>query len=112
MRALPGLAPAARLPWFLGFALVSWSLAGLATAAGHALMPLLDPALLAALLFANPLYFALLLAAGMGVPASRRAVLAGALAAPVGLLLPPAWALLGAGLLGGTVAFLAGRGRA
>ena len=112
MQALPGLAPTARLPWFLGFALVSWSLAGLATAAGHALMPLLDPALLAALLFANPLYFALLLAAGMGVPASRQAVLAGALAAPVGLLLPPAWALLGAGVLGGTVAFLAGRGRA
>ena len=111
MHALPGLAPAARLPWFLGFALASWCLAGMATAAGHALMPLLDPAILAALLFANPLYFALLLAAGMGVPASRRAVLAGALAAPVGLLLPPAWTLLGAGLLGGTVAFLAGGGR-
>ncbi len=110
MRALPGLAPAARLPWFLGFASASWCLAGLATAAGHALMPLLDPALLAALLFANPLYFALLLAAGTGAPASRRAVLAGALAAPVGLLLPPAWTLLGAGLLGGTLAFLAGRG--
>ena len=31
--------------------------------------------------------------------------------APAGLLLPPAWALLGAGLLGGTLAFLAGRGR-
>lgn len=112
MQALPGLAPAARLPWFLGFALASWTLAGLATAAGHATMPLLDPALLAALLFANPLYFALLLAAGAGVsPASRRAVLAGALAAPLGLLLPPAWTLLGAGLLGGTIAFLAGGGR-
>lgn len=109
MQALPSLAPAARLPWFLGFALASWCLAGLATAAGHALMPLLDPATLAALLFANPLYFALLLAAGMEAPASRRAVLAGVLAAPVGLLLPPAWALLGAGLLGGTAAFLAGR---
>ena len=110
MPVLPGLAAEARLPWFLGFALMSWSLAGLATAAGHALMPLLDPAALAALLFANPLYFALLLAAGVGVPSSRRAVLGGALAAPVALLLPPAWALLGAGLLGGTVAFLLGRG--
>jgi predicted branched-subunit amino acid permease len=110
MQVLPGLAAEARLPWFLGFALMSWSLAGLATAAGHALMPLLDPAALAALLFANPLYFALLLAAGMRAPASRRAVLGGALAAPVGLLLPPAWALLGAGLLGGTLAFLLGRG--
>ena len=56
MQALPGLAPAARLPWFLGFALASWSLAGVATAAGHALMPLLDPVLLAALLIANPLF--------------------------------------------------------
>ena len=108
MQALPSLAPAARLPWFLGFALTSWCGAGLATAAGHALMPLLDPVLLAALLFANPLYFALLLAAGRGVPASRRAIIAGALAAPVALLLPPAWTLLGAGLLGGTAAFLAG----
>ena len=55
MQVLPSLAPAARLPWFLGFALASWCGAGLATAAGHALMPLLDPPLLAALLFANPL---------------------------------------------------------
>ncbi|GAA0606143.1 hypothetical protein GCM10009416_49290 [Craurococcus roseus] len=55
MQALSGLAPAARLPWFLGFALASWTLAGLATAAGHATMPLLGPALLAALLFAKPL---------------------------------------------------------
>ena len=109
MQALPGLEPGARLPWFLGFALASWTLAGTATAAGHALMPLLDPALLAALLFANPLYFALLLAAGARAPDARRAALAGALAAPVGLLLPPAWALLGAGLLGGTLAFLFGR---
>ena len=46
----------------------------------------------------------------MGAPASRRAILAGALAAPLGLLLPPAWTLLGAGLLGGTAAFLAGDG--
>ncbi|MBD0273065.1 MAG: AzlC family ABC transporter permease [Acetobacteraceae bacterium] len=109
MQALPGLEPGARLPWFLGFALASWTLAGTATAAGHALMPLLDPALLAALLFANPLYFALLLAAGARAPDARSAALAGALAAPVGLLLPPAWALLGAGLLGGTLAFLFGR---
>jgi predicted branched-subunit amino acid permease len=63
---------------------------------------------MAALLFANPLYFALLLAAEMGRPAPRRAVLAGVLAAPAALLLPPAWGLLGAGLLGGTAAFLLG----
>ena len=109
MRALPGVPPAWRLRWFLGFALASWVVAGLATAAGHHLAPLLGPGLLAALLFTNPLYFALLLAADLRQPAPRRAILAGVLAAPAALLLPPAWGLFAAGLLGGTAAFLIGR---
>lgn len=108
MRRLPGLAEAMRLPWFLGFALASWCAAAAATAAGHALAPRLDAPLRAALLFANPLYFALLMAAEWQVPPARRAMLLGALAAPLALLLPPAWGLLCAGLLGGTLAFLLG----
>jgi predicted branched-subunit amino acid permease len=113
MRVLPALPATHRLAWFLGFALVSWTVAGLATAAGHRAAPFLGPGLLAALLFTNPLYFALLLAADLRVAAPRRAIVAGVLAAPVALLLPPAWALLGAGLLGGTLAFIIGwlRGR-
>lgn len=113
MRVLPGLPAVARLPWFLGFALVSWSVAGASAVAGHWAAPLLGPAALAALLFANPLYFALLLAAEWRAAASRRAILAGVLAAPLALLLArwglAAWGLLAAGLLGGTVAFLLGR---
>ncbi len=113
MRRLPALPAPARLPWFLGFGLASWIAAALATAAGHALAPALDPALRAALLFANPLYFALLIAmeATGGTRPARLAILLGVLAAPVALLLPPAWGLLGAGLLGGTLAFLLGRRR-
>src|SRR5206468_3801073 len=101
VRGLPGLPPAhppARVP---GFALVSWVVAGLSTAIGHWAAPLLGPLLLAALLFTNPLYFALLLAADLRLPGPRRAILAGVVAAPVALLLPPAWGLLGAGVLGG-----------
>ena len=109
MRHLPALPEAARLPWFLGFAHASWIAAAAATAAGHRLAPHLDPALRAALLFANPLYFALLMAADLRVPAPRRAMLLGAAAAPAALLLPPAWGLLAAGLVGGTAAFLIGR---
>jgi predicted branched-subunit amino acid permease len=109
MRVLPGLAAGRRLPWFLGFALVSWTVAGLATAAGFVAAPLLDAPLLAALLFANPLYFALLLAAELQAPAPRRAIPAGVAAAPLALLLPAAWGLLAAGLVGGTAAFLWGR---
>jgi predicted branched-subunit amino acid permease len=109
MRRLPSLPAAERLPWFLGFALASWLIAGGATAAGHLLAPHLPPAARAALLFANPLYFALLMAADLRLGPARRAILAGALAAPAALILPSAWSLLGAGLLGGTAAFLIGR---
>ena len=109
MRVLPHLAEPRRLPWFLGFALVSWGVAGLATAIGHWAAPSLSPLVLAALLFTNPLYFALLLAAELRLEGPRRAILAGVLAAPAALLLPPAWGLLTAGLLGGTLAFLIGR---
>ena len=106
MRFLPTLPGADRLPWFLGFALASW-LAGLvATAVGHGLAPVLPASLRAALLFANPLYFALLLAADLDRPAVRASVIGGAVAAPLALWLGPAWGLLAAGGLGGTAAFL------
>jgi predicted branched-subunit amino acid permease len=131
MRRLPSLPAAARLPWFLGFGVASWTAAGAATAAGYLLAPRLDPGLRAALLFANPLYFALLMAAdlrsgaGTRLPGLRRgplhrflfghpprlAILSGAVVAPLALLLPSAWGLLTAGVLGGTAAFLVGRGR-
>jgi len=113
MRILPGLPEPARLGWFLGFALVSWAAAGAATALGFWLAPALDAPLLAALVFANPLYFALLLVADLGVPPVRRAILGGAVAAPLALLLPAGWGLLAAGLVGGTVAWAWGawRGR-
>lgn len=106
MRRLPVLPEPSRRPWFLGFALASWTGALAATAAGHLLAPVLPEALRAALLFANPLYFALLLAADLGRPGVRGAVIGGVLAAPLALPLGPAWGLLTAGLLGGTAAFL------
>lgn len=106
MRRLPGLPEGERLAWFLGFALTSWAAALAATAAGHWLAPFLPVALRAALLFTNPLYFALLLAADLGRPGVRGAVIGGAAAAPLALWLGPAWGLLAAGLAGGTAAFL------
>jgi predicted branched-subunit amino acid permease len=109
MRALPDLPATARLPWFLGFGLASWLAAGLATAAGHGLAGHVTGVLRAALLFTNPLYFALLLAAGIKHPPSRQAVLGGVVAAPLALWLPASWGLLAAGVAGGTLAFLWGR---
>jgi predicted branched-subunit amino acid permease len=109
MRWLPGLPEAARPRWFLGFAVASWCAALAATSAGHALAPVLPPAIRAALLFANPLYFALLLAGDLGRPGVRGAVIGGVAAAPLAIPLGPAWGLLAAGVIGGTAAFLLAR---
>lgn len=111
MRRLPGLPAEARLAWFLGFGLTSWLVAGAATLLGHALAPFLPGLLLALLLLVNPLYFALILAGEMRAAPARRAVIGGCCAAPLALLLPAAWALLAAGLIGGTLAFLWGERR-
>lgn len=111
MRRLPGLPAESRLAWFLGFGLTSWLVAGAATILGHAIAPLLQDPALALLLLVNPLYFALILASEMRASPSRRAVICGCGAAPLALLLPAAWGLLAAGLLGGTLAFLWGQWR-
>ena len=106
MRVLPTLPEAARLPWFLGFAGASWIVAMATTAAGHLAAPLLPQALRAALLFANPLYFCLLLAADAARPGVASAILGGVLAAPLAWAIGGAWGLPVAGLIGGTLAFM------
>ena len=109
MRRLPGMPAEARLPWFLGFGFTSWLVAGAATLLGHAMAPLLRGEILAMLLFVNPLYFTLILAGEARLAPARRAIIGGVCASPLILVLPTAWALLAAGLLGGTLAFLLDR---
>lgn len=109
MRELPAIDVAARLAWFMGFGITSWIVAGISALSGYYVAGALGDDARAALLFVNPLYYALLLGADFDRPGPRRAVLCGAAAAPLAFLLPSSWALLGAGLVGGTVAFLLGR---
>ncbi|MBW6399211.1 AzlC family ABC transporter permease [Roseomonas sp. HJA6] len=109
MRSLPAIERQARLGWFLGFGLTSWVVAGAAALAGFHLAESLGSQARAALLFINPLYYALLLAAGLNEPTPRRAILCGAGAASLALVLPASMALLAAGMVGGTIAFLLGR---
>lgn len=111
MRALPMVERPARLSWFLGFGLTSWVVAGAASLSGYHVAGMMGPEARAALLFVNPLYYALLLAADLDRPAPRRAVLCGAAAASLVLVLPASMALLAAGLVGGTLAFMIGRHR-
>lgn len=105
MLRLPLLPPTQRLGWFLAFASTCLGLGAASTMLGFWLAPFLPGWLLVLLLFTNPLYFALLLAAASRAPPARRAVLAGLLASPLALWLPASWGLLVAGLLGGSLAF-------
>ena len=101
----------ARLAWFLGFGLTSWVVAGLAALAGFYVAGMLDDHARAALLFVNPLYYALLLAADVDKPAPRRAIICGSAAAGLTFILPSSAGLLAAGIIGGTIAFFWGRAR-
>lgn len=105
MRSLPGLAPEWRLRWFVAFGLACFAASAAGMLAGHAMGRLLEGGAQAALVFVNPLYFALLIALDLRWPKPRAAALCGAAAALPCLWLPAGVALLAAGLLGGTLAF-------
>ena len=111
MCAFPEIAEQARLARFHGFGLTSWVVAGFAALAGFYVAGMLDDHARAALLFVNPLYYALLLAADLDKPAPRRAILCGGAAAGLTIILPSSMGLLAAGIIGGTAAFLWGRKR-
>jgi predicted branched-subunit amino acid permease len=105
MQRCPQLPPAQRLPFFLGFVLVSWSFAMIATAAGFFMVKALPPALGLGLLFLNPLYFMLVFSIDMSQRARALPLGLGAVAGPLFHLLSPDWSLLLTGLVAGTAAF-------
>jgi predicted branched-subunit amino acid permease len=84
----------------------SWGLGASAALVGFSVAASLPASARPALLFANTLYFALLIGADLVRPAARPAVIGGMLAAPIAMLLPPAQGLLLAGLIGGTAAWM------
>ncbi|MDW8400027.1 MAG: AzlC family ABC transporter permease, partial [Acetobacteraceae bacterium] len=98
LRSLPGIVPEQRLTWFVAFGLVCFADSAAGMVAGHALGRLLEGGAQAALVFVNPLYFALLIALDLRRPGPRAAALCGAAAALPCLWLPPGVALLAAGV--------------
>jgi predicted branched-subunit amino acid permease len=106
MRKVPEQARPLRLPYFLGFAITVWAVSLLCTIAGFALAGSLPGPLRLAFIFANPLYFILLLTADLRARMVVLALGCGALAGPLIHLVLPAWSVVGGGLAGGTAAFL------
>jgi predicted branched-subunit amino acid permease len=98
--------PAQKLPYYIGFSLTLISAGVLGTVAGHQLGRVVPPAVLGIAIFMTPLYL-LLLIFGARQWANRLSVLFGM---AIGLALYPVlgdWAVVAAGLLGGTLGFLA-----
>ena len=109
MRRFPGFARGARLPFFMGFAITIWLVSLLGTIIGYTLAGSLPGPLRLAFIFANPLYFILILTADLRGRMAVLALACGAVAGPMIHLVLPAWSVIGGGLAGGTVAFLLAR---
>jgi predicted branched-subunit amino acid permease len=110
LRRLPGLQASARLPYFLGFALTCIGLSAATTYAGYFLVGALALPLAAGLLFLTPVFFIVSLAAGARGVGDWAAIVLGFALAPVfNAAIGKDFDLLGAGLVGGTMAYLAGR---
>lgn len=106
MRRFPDLPRSARLPFFLGFALTNWTVSLACTIAGYLLAGSLPGPIRLAFIFANPLYFILILTADLRERTAVLALACGAIAGPLIHLAFPAWSVIGGGLVGGTAAFL------
>jgi predicted branched-subunit amino acid permease len=112
MRLLPSLPTEARLPYFLGSAVVLWAAATITTGLGYVASGSLPGVVSAALMFLMPIYFMTsLMGAARGSRLDLVALGIGLLAGPLLFRLIPGFDLLVTGLAGGTIAWLIGRRR-
>ena len=109
MRHFPDQARPARLPFFMGFALTIWTVSLFCTLLGYTLAGTLPGPLRLAFIFANPLYFILILTADLRERTAVLALACGAVAGPLLHLVLPQWSVIAGGLAGGTAAFLLSR---
>lgn len=110
MRRLPPLPPDARLPYFFGFANMVMLSATIATGIGFFLVAHLPSLFGAGLLFVSPVYFTAALARAARGRADVYAMLLGFALTPLAInVLSSGFDLVCVGLLGGTIAYFAGR---
>ncbi len=104
LRRFPDMPPRLRLHYFVPFACVCMAAALIGTTAGFFVLGSVPRPVALGLLFLNPMFFAVLLAALRG-PGVAQALLIGAVLGPATFALAPDWSLLLTGLFGGTLAF-------
>jgi predicted branched-subunit amino acid permease len=110
-RRLPSIPVELRLPFHLGAGVVMSGMMLAGTVAGYLLVSGVPALVTAALLFMTPLYFILSLVATSRSAMDMAAVAIGCALSPILYVVMPGFDLLATGLVGGSVAYLVGRGR-
>ncbi len=105
------LPPALRLPHFFGFGTALMIATGVGAAVGYVLSGLVPTVVGAALLFSLPIYMMLTMVAGARLAVDKLAIGLGVVIGPAVYSQAPQFDLVVAGLVGGTMAYVAGRGR-
>jgi predicted branched-subunit amino acid permease len=109
MVRFPVMPVAARLPWLFGFTLVCITGATAATAIGYLVADALTPLAKLGLVFLAPVYYLLVMLAGMRDRLAALAIAGGALCGPLAWIASPDWSVLSAGIAGGTLAYAVDR---
>lgn len=105
LQVAPKLPAEQRLPFFTGFTMTIWGASMACTAIGYMLPGALPERVSLALLFLNPIYFLVLFLGDLKQRPRRYALAFGFVLGPTLFLVEPDWSLLGAGLIGGSLAF-------
>jgi predicted branched-subunit amino acid permease len=109
MKRAPDLPLPERLPYFVGFAVVTWMACLACTVFGYFVSGSLPHLVKLGLVFLNPLYFILILSGDVRHRLIVLALAFGALAGPLIHLWTPQWSVLLGGFAGGTVGYLVHR---
>jgi uncharacterized membrane protein YhaH (DUF805 family) len=110
MKRLPGEPKPFRYPYFCGFGLVVLLAGTFATGAGYYLVGALPGVFAAALLFTTPMFFSVNLAVGVRRWIDAAPIVLALMLTPVATwVVGKDYDLVAAGLLGGTIAYLADR---
>ena len=105
-RRCPEMAPAARLPYFVGFSGTCIAVSAACGAFGYLIAGSIPPGVQLGLVFLPTVYFFVILIGDVQTRLAAIALACGGTAGPLFYLLTPQWSVLAAGFTGGTIAFV------
>ena len=95
-----------RIDFWIGIGTATWSIAILSTVVGYLASDYLNKDMMIGLAIVNPVYFFCMMTGAMKNLSMNIAVIGGVILGPIVYLISAEWAILFAGLIAGTIAFL------